>query len=237
MIKIKRDFPDLAKTHRKKILSDFNISNDLTEKINNTNGVERQFYQYLSDNINKILENDIDYIKTTIIPDIDNILGVNYFDQRDPNDKRKKINKNKIKEVSEIFDYYTFSKFHSTKYNAYDLLEKLNINVCPYCNRQYTNTIKPTSEKGGTRATLDHFLLKSNYPYLALSFWNLVPSCYSCNSQLRTSREIGLHPYLKGFEQVLHFYTDITDITDCSIPFLGVLSVGKLFIFVLRIAG
>ncbi len=47
-----------------------------------------------------------------------------------------------------------------------------------------------------------------------MSFWNLVPSCYSCNSQLRVTRDIGLHPYLKGFEKILHFYTDINNITE-----------------------
>ena len=211
MIKITRAFNTMAENHRNKILSTFDIENKLAEKILITNNSEKDFYQYLKDNINAILENKIDYLKETIVPDIDRILGVNFFGKRDPNDKRKKVNKAKIEEVSEIFNYTSFSEFKTTGYNAYDLLQELNINVCPYCNRQYINTIKPSSTEGGTRPTLDHFLVKSDYPYLGLSFWNLVPSCYSCNSQLRGTRDIGLHPYVKGFEKILHFYTDITD--------------------------
>jgi hypothetical protein len=214
MIKIARDFKNLSEQHRTKILLDYDIETKLDVKIVNTIDPEKRFYEYLKTNINDILEKDIEYLKTTIIPSIDIILGVNYFDLRDHNDRRKKINKDKTKELIEIFDYTTFSEFNANKYNAYDLLEELEVNVCPYCNRQYINTIKPTSNIGGTRATLDHYLLKSKYPYLGLSFWNLVPSCYSCNSQLRTSRNIGLHPYQKGFDKILHFYTDIDDITE-----------------------
>jgi hypothetical protein len=184
MIKINRDFHILSKSHQKQILSVFSINAKLTVKINNTINAEKLFYQYLKTNIIDILEKDIEHIQTKIVPDIDIILGANFFDQRSPADKRVKINKGKINEVNKIFDYTSFSKFNTTKYNAYDLIEKLNINVCPYCNRQYTNTIKPLSSLGGTRPTLDHYLIKSLYPYLALSFWNLVPSCYSCNSQL-----------------------------------------------------
>lgn len=204
MIKINRDFLGLSENHREQILKAFKIDNKLTGKIRNTKNAENEFYQYLKNNINDILEKDIEYLKTTIVKKIDKILT------KISNAKRKKLNK----DVSKIFNYTLFRKSQTKSYNAYNLLEELNINVCPYCNRQYINTVKPSNKQGGTRATLDHFLLKSDYPYLALSFWNLVPSCYSCNSQLRGTRDVGLHPYLKGFEKILHFYTDINDITE-----------------------
>ena len=35
--------------------------------------------------------------------------------------------------------------------------------------------------------TLDHFLPKANCPILALSLYNFVPSCYSCNSKFKQS--------------------------------------------------
>ncbi len=213
MIKITRAFNTIAENHRNKILSTFDIENKLAEKILITSNSEKDFYQYLKDNINGILENNIDYLKETIVSGINRILGDNFFCLRDPDDEREKVNKDKIEEVSKIFNYTSFSKFRTTRYNAYDLLAELKINVCPYCNRQYINTVRPSSPVGGTRATLDHFLVKSDYPYLGLSFWNLVPSCYSCNSQLRGTRDIGLHPYVKGFEKILHFYTEIKDIT------------------------
>jgi len=39
--------------------------------------------------------------------------------------------------------------------------------------------------------TLDHVIDKATYPYLSLSIFNLVPSCYICNSKLKGSKPIG----------------------------------------------
>ncbi|MBA9074726.1 hypothetical protein GGR22_002899 [Flavobacterium gossypii] len=41
--------------------------------------------------------------------------------------------------------------------------------------------------------TLDHFLPKGNYPYFALSLYNLVPSCYACNSKFKGIKEFELN--------------------------------------------
>jgi len=40
--------------------------------------------------------------------------------------------------------------------------------------------------------TLDHVLPKENYPYFALSLFNLLPSCYVCNSKLKKSNQLGI---------------------------------------------
>lgn len=37
--------------------------------------------------------------------------------------------------------------------------------------------------------TLDHFLPQYNFQYLSLSLYNLVPSCYSCNSKFKGKKE------------------------------------------------
>lgn len=37
--------------------------------------------------------------------------------------------------------------------------------------------------------TLDHILPKSKYPYLSVSLFNLIPSCYSCNSKFKGTKE------------------------------------------------
>lgn len=76
------------------------------------------------------------------------------------------------------------------------LTSKLSVNVCPYCNRQYTFTI--SADKTTTRPQFDHFKPKSIYPYLALSFYNLVPSCPNCN-HIKREKELDIHPYEKGF--------------------------------------
>lgn len=58
-----------------------------------------------------------------------------------------------------------------------EFLEKLNMDTCVYCNRNYT--IQLVNDRA--RAELDHWFPKETYPILALSFYNLIPSCHSCN--------------------------------------------------------
>lgn len=63
---------------------------------------------------------------------------------------------------------------------AYWLLKKLNIRTCPYCNRNYIFTVRTSTDKL-VRPEFDHFYPKSKMPWLALSLYNLVPSCPTCN--------------------------------------------------------
>ena len=42
--------------------------------------------------------------------------------------------------------------------------------------------------------TLDHYYDKGSYPYLALSLYNLIPSCYTCNSKLKKTKTIKSAP-------------------------------------------
>lgn len=104
-----------------------------------------------------------------------------------------------------------YNQFFSAKFTTKDgikishgnwLTSKLGVNVCPYCNRQYTFTI--SSDKANTRPQFDHFKPKSIYPYLALSFYNLVPSCPTCNHTKREN-ELDIHPYEKGFGDKFKF--------------------------------
>lgn len=87
-------------------------------------------------------------------------------------------------------------------YNAYTLAEKLDIPTCVYCNRIYTKTVISDSGKKITRPTFDHWFPKSEYPLLALSFYNLIPSCSVCNSGVKGSTPFQLsthfHPYYKN---------------------------------------
>ncbi len=94
------------------------------------------------------------------------------------------------------------------KWQAYKLANKIGVKVCPYCNRNYTFIVGSDLKKG-TRFQYDHFFDKASYPYLALSFYNLVPSCNTCNSDLKGSNKFTLtdnfHPYIQGFSSDLLF--------------------------------
>ena len=104
--------------------------------------------------------------------------------------------------------YSKFSAKGTTTYNAYDLAQKLKVNVCSYCNRNYTFTIRNKSSKS-TRPDFDHFYDKGTHPILALSFYNLIPSCILCNSRLKSTAKFSinthLHPYKDSFNDYAKF--------------------------------
>lgn len=81
------------------------------------------------------------------------------------------------------------------KYSAIEFVDNLGITVCPYCNRTYIQTAKRDNKKAFRTCQLDHFFSKDKYPYLALSFFNLVPSCYACNHVKSNKDENLLSPY------------------------------------------
>ncbi|MDR7208773.1 hypothetical protein [Flavobacterium piscis] len=85
-------------------------------------------------------------------------------------------------------------------YHAYDLARALNIQTCVYCNRLYTKTVTVNGTNCITRPEFDHWFPKSKNPILALSFYNLIPSCHVCNSAVKKNLDMKLdlhyHPYL-----------------------------------------
>lgn len=100
--------------------------------------------------------------------------------------------------------YEDFIKHHTKKVlrekYAYKLFRKLNIRTCPYCNRHYTFTIG--KEENGTfscRPEFDHFYHKEKYPFLAVTFYNLIPSCHECNHGKGTNVS-GINPYFQEFD-------------------------------------
>lgn len=67
-----------------------------------------------------------------------------------------------------------------------DIIHKLDINACVYCNEVPITTTDPYTDihgntKRDTRYQIDHFWPQSIYPYLSSSFFNFQPSCANCN--------------------------------------------------------
>lgn len=102
------------------------------------------------------------------------------------------------------------------KWGAYNLAEALLVDVCPYCNRSYTFTIGSDTNTG-TRPHFDHYISRKLAPYLSLSFYNLVPSCYICNSSMKKDKFFSLQDYI-------HPYVD--DYTDDLLFTIGIKEVG-----------
>jgi hypothetical protein len=107
---------------------------------------------------------------------------------------------NKKKGIEYVFNYDIFIKKAKGKYDAYKLAESLDIITCTYCNRNYTNTVIRQNGDKLTRPQFDHYFDKASHPVLAISFFNLIPSCSICNSSIKGTHKMNLtdymHPYI-----------------------------------------
>lgn len=117
---------------------------------------------------------------------------------------------------------YQFLKyiFITKGYNQLDTIEKqlfynnLKIHSCIYCNRNYIFNI---NENGHIKGHIDHFYPKGKYPYFAMSFYNFIPVCESCNKvkhEYDTTDEskILIHPYERKNEKI--FSIEINSVDD-----------------------
>lgn len=84
-------------------------------------------------------------------------------------------------------------------------VKKLGIKSCVYCNAQYAISAKRGKTDAGKnyRATftIDHYWPKSKYPHLATSFFNLYPTCATCN-QTKSTRDPIFELYVKPTDPV-----------------------------------
>lgn len=109
-----------------------------------------------------------------------------------------------IDDASSVFNY---TSYLGTNYDiAHKLAKYLDCNVCVYCGRIYTNTVIKNG-KCIIHPTFDHFFPKGEYPLLALSFFNLIPSCYNCNCTTKGQKPVNsnttyLHPYINGADEI-----------------------------------
>lgn len=93
---------------------------------------------------------------------------------------------------------------------GYELVKRIGLQTCPYCNRAYIFVATRNNGKG-VRPELDHFVPKSVVPALALNLYNLIPACPSCNHLKKTQR-LKCNPYLKTPSEVFK----LTDVADAS---------------------
>jgi hypothetical protein len=102
----------------------------------------------------------------------------------------KKIKNSKAKEKKEILIYGAKDKIKEIfKYEGNNQSKKItpfftknfNFRTCFYCNKDFITNFD--ADKKVSTFQLDHFFDKATYPYLALSFYNLIPSCPTCNSK------------------------------------------------------
>ena len=146
----------------------FSLKNSLENEISNQKNSKEfiKLLNYLNTNIKDIITGKPEELEKIIT-------GVS-SKHKILNSKIQVQNTKYGKKIREIFNYKGFNKLKN--YKSYDLIKKLNISVCLYCNRNYI-----FSSENINTCELDHFYSQEKYPYLALSFYNLIPSCHTCN--------------------------------------------------------
>lgn len=171
----------------------------------------------LDDTITNLQENSsikkvLEELKAKLTKEeIKKILSCDYTKLKDKNDKYSKFDinfwlapKTEVNLLEKIFNYSSFRNYKKTIINGYWLSEKLGIDCCPYCNRNYTSShqtffknINNESKEKHVFPEFDHFYPKEEYKLLAISFYNLIPSCNICNTHFKGGRnplDI-FHPY------------------------------------------
>lgn len=106
--------------------------------------------------------------------------------------------------VKHLFIYDNFRKSSICP----ELVTEMNLQnaYCPYCNYTRVQVIDLTDEQNQEivrRAYLDidHFYPKSKNPFFAISFFNLIPSCHSCNSIEKGDKDFSLNTHTNPFHK------------------------------------
>lgn len=150
------------------------------------------------------------------------------------------------KRLLKIFDYDGFVSSYLPHWGAYKFTEMLNVNACVYCNRLFTFTLDRVDQarrlkknkavklklkdidSARTRPELDHFYPKDQYPYLALSLYNMIPSCHVCNSNFKGKRALNFDLYLHPFEDDFHDAIKIKAVLRNRVQLQDLIDQGKL---------
>lgn len=93
---------------------------------------------------------------------------------------------------SSIILYNIFvSHGYDIGFSKLEFIEKIGKDTCIYCNRNYIYSLK---KRDKIKPQIDHFYPKSKYPFLAVSFYNLIPACQTCNGIEVKGEKDPLHP-------------------------------------------
>lgn len=91
---------------------------------------------------------------------------------------------NIVEDFNEIMYWLFVVKLFDGKNNEVHLdktafVKERGLSVCPYCGRLPIDVAEV--EGSVSKPYIDHFLPKRKYPFLAMSYLNLIPACNTCN--------------------------------------------------------
>jgi len=130
--------------------------------------------------------------------------------------KKEDLHGKRFKKLIEpVFGFYKTFRTSQARALVHDWFSALNIFTCPYCNHEWLTQIgNHVSRDSLLLFDVDHYFPKWNYPYFALSFYNLIPACTSCNERIKLDGLLDLkdhfHPYVDDMDTALRFEVPIT---------------------------
>lgn len=131
----------------------------------------------------------------------ENIFHFVTADNYNSTNEKKQCYKCFLETIEKCFPFERLSRENKRdNYNAYTLCNDLGMDICIYCNVNYSFTIGETPNKTHVvRPDLDHYMNKASFPLFRLTFDNLIPSCKVCNSSIKHEKLLVpsryLHPY------------------------------------------
>lgn len=103
-------------------------------------------------------------------------------------------------------------------WGAWRFIQGLNVRYCPYCNAENV-AVAQLPQYGQDKVpkliapALDHYFPQWRYPFLAISLYNLVPSCTRCNSVMKGAHIVNprqeINPYRHSIARRFEFETEI----------------------------
>ena len=110
--------------------------------------------------------------------------------------------KEEFKHISSVkqSNYIVNTLFQNMPKEAKLLIYKqVGQNVCPYCNRNFIEDLKIVKNRNSRNPVgtfeLDHFYSKDEFPMFAVSLYNLIPVCGTCN-RIKSNMIFKVNPYL-----------------------------------------
>ena len=202
------------------IFKKFIETNTIKEKFKEVERLGQDFFAGINLDVQDIFENF----------SMEEIVLYDYSQMKKITDILKNKNEWENKDTSKDSPFGQYKKACRALYNTltsknggigYELLKELNIRACPYCNLNYVDAVireVPSEEKLKPndkilRHHFDHYFPLSLYPFFCISFFNLIPSCYKCNSSLKSDKdgeELPLNPYFDDFDSLAKFSIKFT---------------------------
>lgn len=182
---------------------------------NDSNLLQRQqaFLSYLQEHNYSKLEDIVTSRPTKLLAIKNEILQIiNEIDIYKTNGAKISQTPFGVKLVADLFSYKNFRK---SSFCSELLIDAGFENVtCPYCNDNSVSIVDISQEEDEENLLrayldLDHFYPKAKNPFFAVSFYNLVPSCHTCNSREKSDKDFcintHIHPYHESFNEHYKF--------------------------------